>query len=194
MRHFLWLLASLTVVTVPPAQSEAPKTQPPAALAEPSAHQKLYYFEHRLMPQWTHRSDGAFYADLREGKVERVKNAAEKLVGAAFAEKLTIENIEAPEGVLIELAPPTETTDCFFIFVAKADAGYRYFTFEKTEDLWGEGLQACTGEWTADGVHHNFGFTKEQSREAFLKIVTDLQNGPKTAPGAVTRPPAMLAK
>ncbi len=187
MKTRLWLLLPLLALASLAARADDSKAPAPAA-AEPTAHQKLYYFEHRLMPKWTHQSGGAFYNDLRAGQAEKLREVAEELGGADFAKQLTIESVAAPEGVLLGFAAPTDVTDCFFTFVAKVGERYRYLTFEKTEDILGDGLVACIGEWTAEGSHRNFGFSKAKSREAFLKAVADLLSDPDTAPGAETHP------
>lgn len=189
MKHRLWLLC-LPLFLAPLSLFAVESTNPVPATEEPTAHQKRYYFEHRMLPQWTHQSQGAFYTDLSAGRVERLRGIAEKIGGAMFAEKLSAEHQTAPEGVLLGFAAPSETTECYFVFVAKLGEHYRYFTFEKTEDLLGEGLVACIGEWGEDGGHRNFGFSKEASREAFLKAVTGLLNDPDIAPGAMMQLPS----
>jgi len=96
-------------------------------------------------------------------------------------------------GVVISFAPPAETTECFFVFVAKRGEGFRYITFEKSEDILNEGLKTCIGEWTADGNHLNFGFLKEETEAAFLQRVSELLNDAAESPGAVTVPSAAPA-
>ena len=185
MKIFRWLLL---LVFLAPLPFRAADDATSGAEAEPSAHQKLYYLQHRLLPQWTHQSEGAFYADMREGRTERLLDACRQIAGDTIAAQLKVEKIEAPEGVLFTFAAPEAPTDCYFVFLAKGAQGCRYFTYEKAEDITGEGLVACIGEWAAEGGHRNFGFSKEPTREAFLKAVAGLLNDPSAAPGAVTHP------
>jgi hypothetical protein len=188
----LHLCLFLTLLVFTPLVASAADPSPSAAM-EPTQHQKRYYFEHRLLPKWTHHSNGAFFADLQAGKLERVRDVAEKIGGAGFAAKIVVENVKEPEGVLLGLAEPAQPVECFFVFVAKVGERCRYFTFEKAEDILGQGIVACIGEWDVDGRHNNFGFSNEKSREAFLKVVAGLLNEPSTSPSAVFRPGAGAA-
>ncbi len=182
----LWVLASCPVFA---ADSPAP-----AATEEPTPHQKLYYFEHRLLPKWAHRTQGAFFEDLRAGRVDRLQEAARAIVGPEYAGALVVEAVPVPTGVLLTFAAPAERGDCYFAFVAKVGEGYRYFTYEKAMSVTGEAIEACIGEWGEDGGHRNFGFRNDKAREEFLKAVAGLLVDTTIAPNAVTRPSATLAE
>jgi hypothetical protein len=181
----LFLFVGLFSTALPSARAEDKATAD-----EPTPHQRIYHFEHRLLPKWTHHTNGAFFEDIRSGTLERPRGAATEIVGEAFARQFAVRTSAEPAGVLITFAPPTETTECFFVFVAKNGDGFRYITFEKSEDILNEGLRTCVGEWTADGSHLNFGFLKEETEEAFLQRVTALLKKADEPPGAITTPSA----
>ena len=193
LRRWLFLpllvLASLPILAADPV---APA--PPAAAEEPTPHQKLYYFEHRLLPKWTHGTQGAFFEDLLAGSVERLQGAAREIVGPEFAGALAVAAVQAPAGVLLTFAAPAERGDCYFAFIAKVGEGYRFFTYEKAVSITGADIEACIGEWGEDGGHRNFGFSKETSREAFLAAVAGLLGDATIAPNAVTHPGAAPAE
>ncbi|HQF39738.1 MAG TPA: hypothetical protein PK322_11530 [Opitutaceae bacterium] len=186
------VLASLPILAADPVAPAPPA--PPAAAEEPTPHQKLYYFEHRLLPKWTHGTQGAFFEDLLAGKVERLQEAAREIVGPEFAAALTVEVVEAPAGVLVTFAAPAERGDCYFAFIAKVGEGYRFFTYEKAMSITGRDIEACIAEWGEDGGHRNFGFRSDKAREEFLKAVAGLLVDTTIAPNAVTRPGAARAE
>ena len=182
----LWVLASCPVFA---ADSPAP-----AAAEEPTPHQKLYYFEHRLLPKWAHRTQGDFFADLVAGRVERLQAVAREIVGPEYAAALTVETVAVPAGVLVLFAEPAERGDCYFAFIAKVGEGYRYFTYEKAMSITGEAIEACIGEWDEDVGHRNFGFRNTKALEVFLKAVGELLGDATIAPNAVTRSSAAPAE
>ena len=192
MKLRCWLLLPLlALASCPIIAADSPA---PAATEEPTPHQKLYYFEHRLLPKWAHRTQGAFYADLLAGRVERLQEAARAIVGLEHAGALTVEAVAAPAGILLTFAAPAERGDCYFAFVAKVGEGYRYFTYEKAMSITGQDIAACVGEWGEDGGHRNFGFRKEKAREEFLQAIAGLLSDTTIAPNAVTRPSAAPAQ
>lgn len=194
MKLRCWLFLPLLALASCPIIAADSPAPPAAATEEPTAHQKLYYFEHRLLPKWAHRTQGAFFEDLRAGRVERLQEAARAIVGPEFAGALVVEAVPVPTGVLLTFAAPAERGDCYFAFVAKVGEGYRYFTYEKAMSITGQDIEACIGEWGEDGGHRNFGFRNEKAREVFLKAVADLLGDATIAPNAVTRPGAARAE
>lgn len=189
------VLASLPILAADPV-APAPPAPPAAAeaAAEPTPHQKLYYFEHRLLPKWAHRTQGAFYDDLQAGRVDRLQEAAREIVGPEFAAALAVEVVEAPAGVLVTFAAPAERGDCYFAFIAKVGEGYRFFTYEKAMSITGQDIEACIAEWGEDGGHRNFGFRDDTARGTFLTAVAGLLVDTTIAPNAVTRPSAVPAE
>lgn len=143
-----------------------------ASSGDVSVHQKIYHFQHRLLPKWTHESKGVFFDDLMAGNTDRLLAAATKHVGEDFSKKIEIRKYPEANGVLLIFPTPNETPECFFIYIVKAKSGFRFFTFEKTSDLFGDGDIGVVGEWTADGTHNSFDSRKYDDIESF---VTELQ-------------------
>jgi hypothetical protein len=135
---------------------------------EPTLHDKVYRFEHRLLGQWVHGSKGAFFAELLTGDSKVMRGAATRIVGEEFAQKIAVRALPEKERVLITFAPPAEAPECFCALVVKVGEGYRYLTLEKTRDLLNNGFRSVVGEWIAEGTHRNFGPRKYSDAEQFL--------------------------
>lgn len=145
-----------------------------AAEAAEEQERKIYAFEHRTLPKWTHGSDGAFYTDLASGHAEQLIAKANEFLGTDFGAAIRLRVLQEPEAVLITFPAPTKPPHCFFAAVVKTKDGFRYVTAEKTEDLMGEGLKAVLGEWTADGAHRLLDFSKDSSEEWFVQRLGQL--------------------
>ena len=96
-------------------------TEADASSKEPTPHQKIYSFEHRLMPRWTHQTKGAFYEDIRKGLPSQLVSAARKIAGDEFARQIAVSNTDAPEGVLVTFQEPEDAPLCFFAFIMKTE-------------------------------------------------------------------------
>jgi len=142
---------------------------------KPSMHQRIYSFQHRLLPKWTHESKGVFFDDLMQGNTGKLMEAAAKMVGEDFSKKIEIWKYPEAKGVLLVFPTPNETLECFFIYIVKTKDGFRFYTYEKTSDLFGDGDKGVVGEWTANGRHNNFDSRKYDDVESF---VTELQKSP----------------
>ena len=161
-RVLLLLTSVLIAVSLPLRAVEEKKTQ------EPTSHQKVYYFEHRLLPKWAHGTKGEFFSDLSKGTLDRILGAATDLVGKDFAQKLTVRALPGTAQVLISFQEPSEPPLCFFALVEKSGETYRYFTLEFTEDLLGDGTKSVYGEWDEQGGHRNLGPRKYSDAESFI--------------------------
>jgi hypothetical protein len=133
-----------------------------------SMHQKIYQFQHRLLPKWTHDSKGVFFYDLMSGNTGRLIVAAERIVGEEFSKKIEIRKYPEAKGVLLIFPAPNEPPECFFIYIAKAKDGFRFFTYEKSADIFGDDDKGVVGEWTADGTHLNIGSRKYDDADSFV--------------------------
>jgi hypothetical protein len=140
----------------------------PVSSDNASIHQKIYQFQHRLLPKWIHESKGAFFDDLMQGKTGRFIEAATKIVGEEFAKEIRIRKYHEAKGVLLVFQPPNEPPECSFIYIVKADDGFRFFTYEKSADIFREGDKGVVGEWTADGTHLNIGSRKYDDADSFV--------------------------
>jgi hypothetical protein len=146
------------------AESSAPSVTP-----ESAKNQEVYAFQHRVLPKWTHRSDGAFYEALQKGVPQQLVATATKMVGENFAKHIAVENTTQPEGVLITFEKPSEVPHCYFAFITKTADGFRYITLEKAMDITEDGTKSVICEWTADGAHRNYGFGKFTDSKTFLE-------------------------
>jgi len=158
---------------------------------EPSDGRKIYAFQHRLLPRWTHGSKGAFYRDLRAGKKERLIEAAEEFVGKEFAQGIVVRALPDAPQVLIEFPKPDRMPNCYFALVIEKESGFRYVTLELTAPG-DERVKTFVGEWTAEGAHLNFGPRDYTDSDSFLKEFAPKKDGapaPTPKPEAITRPP-----
>ena len=171
-------LAADSAAPPAPAASEAAKPGP-------TLHQRTYQLQHRLIPNWVHKSSGAFYTALVIGDLARLREAAGELVSPEYAAAIKVTPYPALEGVLIEYPEPLTSPLCYFAFVhanRKSSTGYELFTYEKTMKLpgldYGYGV---VGGWTPDGTHTNMGGRTYQDAESFIRDLKLDKEASKTA-------------
>lgn len=155
--------------TAPPAAAASAASAP---FARPDAQSRaIYQLQHRLVPGWAHKSQGAFYADLRDGRLERLRQTATELVSAEYAAGIKVTPYPELNGVLIEYPMPQVAPHCYFSFVrAKGDGEYEVHTYEKTMTLPGlDNGYGVLGGWTADGTHFNKGSRTYQQAADFVR-------------------------
>ena len=138
---------------------------------ELTRHQKIYYLQHRLFPEWTHKSNGAFFADLMQGNSQRLLEAAEQIVDKKFSDRIVIQTFADHKGVLIKFPPPNESPECYFIFIKQREKGYLFYTYEKSLNLFGTGEKGVVGSWTANMKHLNMGERMYDDAESFINEV-----------------------
>jgi hypothetical protein len=156
---------------------------------KPTTHQKIYSFQHRILPKWTHQTNGAFYKDLRAGLPAQLVEAAREVVGSDFAKQMAATNVTTPEGVLVTFSEPPDAPLCFFVFIMKTEQGFRYLTLEKSIDIAEDGTKSALCEWAKAGQHKYYGSRNYTDSKNFLADVTTLLQRPeKSASGSV--PPA----
>jgi hypothetical protein len=164
---------------------------PPAAQVKgPTQHQKIYFFEHRLLPKWVHHSKGAFFEDLASGSTTKMVEAATEIVGKDFADALHVEVAQRGKIILLLFPKPNKTAECYFAAVIKTSSGYRYLTLEADEDIMKQGVKAFYCEWTSSGAHLDFGPRRYDDEADFLTEVTKEKNDASTAVGATFVPPS----
>ncbi|MFG6485482.1 hypothetical protein ACG04R_02290 [Roseateles sp. BYS78W] len=169
--------------------AEAP-TPPASAASEaakpgPTLHQRVYQLQHRLIPNWVHKSSGAFYTALAVGDLARLREVASELVSPEYAAGIKVTPYPALEGVLIEYPTPQTSPLCYFEFVhvnGKSSTGYEIYTYEKTLKLpgldYGYGV---VGRWTPEGAHANMGGRNYQDAESFVRDLKLDKEPSKTA-------------
>lgn len=160
----------------------------PAPQPEPTPHQKAYYLEHRLLPQFTHKSEGRFYSDLEANKTAKLDVILKDYLGAG-ASATKIEVVKESNLVIVELPEPKEPVECYYVAIAKVERGYRYFTLEKTEDIMNTGVKACFCEWSSTGSHLNMGPTSDVSKGGFkAAVLNTIKEGSDSRPAASFTP------
>lgn len=148
------------------AQAEPPRQLSPS--------QKIYLFQHRLIPEWTHRSNGAFFEDLSSGQHQRLLDLAAEVVSPEFAGGISIQAYPKADGLLIAFPAPVEPPQCYFIYIRRdpAKRTFSLFTYEKTPDLFGKGHKGgVVGSWSAGGQHGNLGPRDYEDAASFVKDV-----------------------
>ncbi len=135
---------------------------------KPTLHDKVYYFQHRLLPKWTFNSKGAFFNDLMHDRHEKLKKAAIKIVGEDFRKKITIRKYIDVDGVLLTFPTPKEAAECYFIYIARDENEFSFYTYEKTADLLGSGHKGAVCGWSPDMTHINYGFRKYDDAASFV--------------------------
>ena len=140
---------------------------------EPTMKDRIYFFQHSLIPQWTHQSDGAFFNDLNSGKSGKLLDAATKIVSPEFAAAISTKNYPDANGVLLKFAAPVEPPQCYYIYIQKDKNGTKFslYAYEKTHDLLKEGNKGVVGQWSAEGGHGNFGARTYEDAESFVTEV-----------------------
>jgi hypothetical protein len=156
---------------------------------EPTESDRVYYFEHKLLPGWVHKSEGAFYSDLEQGNTKQLTDAATEILGKDFADGIKIRKIDKPDGVLIAFPKPKEAPQCFFAAVLKDGSEYHYVTLELGEDIASDGSKTFLCEWANNGDHLDFGPRKYDDEAHFLSELEDrVEKGTPPKPGAILTP------
>lgn len=129
---------------------------------------RIYFFQHRLLPRWTHESRGSFFDAIKAGPIDELRSIASEVVDAEFAAALRVLPLGGPDQVVIAFAPPKEPPECFCVLILRSGESYRYLTLEMSDDLFKEGDRSVIGEWTPDGTHANFGHRKYADVTSFI--------------------------
>jgi len=158
----------------------------PAVAAAKAQHGKIYQLQHQLVPNWVHKSSGAFYTALVIGDLARLREVASELVSPDYAAGIKVTAYPALEGVLIEYPAPLTPPLCYFAFVranSKSSSGYEIYTYEKTMTFPGmDPIYGVVGNWSADGNRHsNLGGRKYQDAESFVRDLKRDSQASKTA-------------
>lgn len=141
-------------------------------------YQRVYSFQHALLSVWTLHSNGRFYSEIIKSPEDSIRKAAKEVVGQKYADAMLVEVIEEPEGILVTFPSPKEVKECFYAFIIPVAGGSRYLLLEKTEDDFNLGFLSFLCEWTADGMHLNYGGKTYTNKTRFLADITDLISEP----------------
>ena len=162
-------IANDSVTSSVEQQSTVPK--------QPSRNDKMYFFEHKLLPKWLYQSDGVFFEDAKLGVVSRLFSAAHEVVDADFADQLKAKALENSDAILFIFEQPKRVGHCYYAIAQKIGDTYIYTTYEKTLRLndteADEKIVGVVGRWAADGKRLNFGGRTYDTAEAFASDILD---------------------
>jgi hypothetical protein len=156
-------------ITCVPFTNAAAPANPPGDQAEPTAFDRRYHFEHRLLPKWTYHSGGAFFRDMAEAKTDKLIEVAAEVVDQAYADSIKVTYFKESDRILISFIQPKAVPLCYHVLIVRTDDTYHFLTLEMTEDFLGRGSTSVFGKWTADGGHGNLGERTYSDGANFLK-------------------------
>lgn len=192
-RLFLFTLSLFGSMACSPCPALADAPADPGQ-TKPTVHDQVYAFEHKLLPGWVHKSEGAFYSDLEKGETKQLFEAATEIVGKDFADGIKIRKINLPDGILITFPKPNEAPECFYAAVLKDGSEYHYVTLELSEIFLSDGTKSFLCEWASDGSHLDFGPRKYDDEAHFLSELGDRlkksSDQPSPAAKTTVTPPA----
>lgn len=140
---------------------------------EQNEHQGTYDFQHKLLPEWTHHSNGQFYAMLAAGDTERMRAAATEFVDAEYAAAIEVTPITGEDAFLLTFPEPKTTPLCYYAIIHKLEDGtFGYITYEKAfvtrED---QPYVGVVGSWSGDGAHGNYGPRTYSTADEFVEDI-----------------------
>ncbi len=133
---------------------------------DPSSHQKIYHFEHRLLPELIPTK--TFCNSLMNGTPESIIRIAAAVVGEEFSRNISIRKYSEHQGILLTFPKPVEPLECFFIYIVRTEEGCRYITYEKTRELPGSDAVGAICEWK-ERIHIFTGTRNYDDAESFVK-------------------------
>ena len=120
--------------------------------------EKVYFFQHNILPEWTFTTDGGFYADLLQGDLSRLKMAAKEVISIDYANGISSEVLKDETSVLIKFPKPKAMANCFYVLIQKSNDGFNFYTYEKTMNFGdNEPVVGVVGSWSPEGSHANLG-------------------------------------
>ncbi len=152
-------------------QAKSEQTKPEEQSTEAPESKRVYYFQHRLLPEWTFDSASAdvLFTDLMEGELTKLQSVAAEIISESYASEMTSKYYSEHKAALITFPTPTSFTNCFFILIKKGESGYRFYTYEKTlsfsED---DPVKGVVGHWSKDGGHGNLGGRTYTTADEFV--------------------------
>ena len=119
---------------------------------------KVYFFQHKLLPEWTFTTDGKFYADLLKGDLAHLKMAATEVISKDYAIGISSEVINDSGAILIKFPEPKAMANCFFLLILENKGEFSFYTYEKTMNFGNDDpVIGVVGTWSPEGSHGNLG-------------------------------------
>lgn len=140
---------------------------------------KVYFFQHRVLTDWTYNSEGQFFDDLILEKISSLKIAASKYVSMEFADQIEVKAYESHDAALIIFPKPQSPANCYFVLITQSDNKFDYYTYERmfsfSGDSSNETIFGVVGHWSKEGSHGNLGARSYQSARDFVEDVLNLR-------------------
>lgn len=137
---------------------------------EPTYQQKVYYLQHKILPQWTYESEGRFLHDLMHNELTQLKRVAAEIVSPEYAEKITVKTIDGQNLAIIVFPQPKFPANCFFVLITRDEDDFSYTTYEKSFNILSDDeFVGVVGGWNSEGGHLNYGPRKYSDVESFIK-------------------------
>ncbi|MDA3731298.1 hypothetical protein PBV87_07370 [Niameybacter massiliensis] len=142
-----------------------------------------YWLAHKILPNYIFTNTKLFLEKVCTGSdtdVYRFINFLWERAQRKVAEKPTVympqvikEEREDTKVLVMSMPIPEATLEAYYVGVVYNNAKeVRYFVLESS-NLVEEDVIACMCEWTKDGKHLNYGFTKDIAIENFIKFILD---------------------
>lgn len=167
---FTALLSACSSTTQPPLPAEPAQTQTiPVA-------KKIYFFQHKLLPEWTFTTNGMFYSDLLVGELTLLRQAATEVISEDYAMAITSEVVDNGNSVLLTFPTPQKMANCYFVLIQKKDGEFRFYTYEKTLSFGDDDpVIGVVGTWSSNGNHGNLGGRTYREGMEFVKDILDVK-------------------
>lgn len=167
----IWLVTLMVALlaacaATPPIQPS--DFEPEAAEEELTEHDRIYYYQHRLLPMWLHDSDGAFFNDLKAGELEHLLNAAAEIIDPEYANAIEVQPLLEQNAALILFPEPKTALLCYFVLVRELDEGYAYYTYERVIDN-DRGIVGIVGAWDSEESRYNLGPRAYRDAASFVE-------------------------
>ena len=141
-----------------------------------SRHDKIYYFQHKVLPAILFASDSVFFADLTNGNY-KIINFAKDIVDEDFAKAMDIQPASNIDAYTITFQEPAQVPECYYALIIKDGTGYSYYTLERGIDMFETGeIPRVLCEWTKDEIHRNYGPREYDDLESFVNDIISMRN------------------
>lgn len=171
MKFYIFILV-LILSACASTENEQNKPQQENGVTTTPETQSVYFFQHRILPDWTFNSEGLFYDDLVNGDLAELRRAAADIVSEDYSSKVASQALPDKNAVLITFPEPKGLTHCYFVLIVKRESHYAFYTYEKTMQFGEEDqVKGVVGTWTRDGSHGNLGPRMYTSAEKFIEDV-----------------------
>ena len=143
-------------------------------LDEKPRHDKVYYFQHTVLPAILFASDGAFFTDLKNGDY-KIINFAKDVIDDDFSKAMDIQPVRNMDAYTITFQEPKEHPECYYALIIKDGDDYLYYTLERGVDLSGAGAPRVLCQWEQDERHIKHGVRDCEDLESFVQAVAYIQ-------------------